>query len=107
MRVKRTSIDPPTITKKIVNRTEALAQNTCKNLLRFLQSYRMPRDNQSNTLKTFTEACKQFTDKGEPLKFNKTFLLTIKFQSPCHTKKILKTSSLDTGYTNKEPERCP
>ena len=109
MRAKKTSIDLQTITKKVVNRTEALAQNTCKNLLRSHQFYRTQRDNKSNTPKTSTEACKQFTDKEEPLKLNKTYLLTIIFQiKPLrHTTRILKTFSQDTGYTNREPERCP
>lgn len=109
MRAKKTFIDQLTTTKKAVNRAnkaEAHAPNTCKSLLQSLQFYRTQKDNLKNTLKTFTEACKLFTDKEEPLKSNMTFSQTIRFQWQCLTKRILKSSSQDTGYINKEPEKC-
>lgn len=106
-RVKKTSTAQPTTTKKTVNRAEAHAQSISKNHLRSLQFYQMLKENKNNTLKTFTEASKLFTDKEEPLKSNKTFSPTTMPLWLCLTKRILKTFSQDTGYTNKEPEKCP
>lgn len=110
MKAKRIFIDQLTTTKKAANkanRAEAHAPNTCKSLLRSLQFYQTPKDNLRNTPMTFTEASKLFTDKEEPLKLIMTFSQTIRFQWRCLTKRILKSSSQDIGYINKEPEKCP
>ena len=108
MRAKRTSTDQLIITKKFVNKAEALAQNICKSPLQSRQFCQMPRGNLSSTLKTSTEAYKLFTGKGEPLKPKPQWISsqTIKSQCKFHTKRTWRTFSQDTGYTNKEPERC-
>lgn len=107
-RVKRTSTGQQTITKKFVNRAEALAQNICRNHPPFLPFFRMLKGNLMLTLKTSTEAFKQFTDKGEPPKSKTlwTSSLIIKFQWQFHTKRILRTCSQDIGYSSKEREKC-
>merc|ERR1712100_275402 len=105
-RAKKTFTDQQTITKKSVNRTEALAQNICKSLRRSPQFCQMLRGNRSSMLKTFTEVYKLFIDKGELRKPQETFLLTIKSQCQFHTKRIWKIYSQDIGYINREPEKC-
>lgn len=105
-RAKKTSTDQPTTSKKTVNRAEAHAPNICRNLLRSLQFYRTLKENKNNTLKTSTEASRLFTGKEEPLKSNKTYSPTTRSLWQRLTKRTLKILRKDTGYINKEPEKC-